>query len=432
MRYLFSGGIHPAEKKEPSRGNPIPLQPPLVIIPLRQHIGTPCRPLVKVGDQVKIGQKIGDGEGLCVPVHASISGTVTAIGPNLHPGGGMVDAITIRNDGQNTLSPDLNPVPDPETLTAEELLDRIREAGIVGMGGAAFPTQVKAASGVHKTEFLIINACECEPYITADDTLMCTHPLQVLKGIQLLTNALSPKRTVIAVEDNKPQAIASLEEYLDQFPRMELLSLPTCYPQGSEKQLIRSVTHREVPPGGLPADVGCGVFNVSTAHAVYQAVYEGMPLIRRIVSVTGEGVKKPQNFVVPIGTLFSALIDAAGGLNRNADRVIAGGPMMGIAQSSLEVPVIKGSGSILCLTGHQKEPHPVCIRCGKCVEACPMKLQPLYLYRYGEAGDSTALKKFNLIDCIECGCCAYVCPGHLPLVDRFRASKKAMKEETGK
>ena len=431
MRHLFSGGVHPAGNKTANQGAPTPIHPPLVILPLRQHIGAPCRPLVKVGDRVDMGQKIGDGEGLCAPIHASVSGTVTAIGPNLHPGGGMVESIFIQNNFQNTPHPDLKPVPAPQTLTPEELFSIIREAGIVGMGGAAFPTQVKASSGQNKTEFLILNACECEPYITADDALMRTRPLQVLRGVQLLVNALSPRRTIIALEDNKPQAMAALREYLDKFPRVELLSLPTRYPQGAEKQLIRAVTHREVPPGGLPADVGCGVFNISTAHGIYEAVYEGMPLIRRIVTVTGDGVRQPQNFLVPIGTPFSVLIDAAGRLSGDADRVIAGGPMMGIAQPSLEVPVIKGSGCVLCLTGQRQPPHPVCIRCGKCVQVCPMKLQPLYLYRYGEAGNIAALKKFNLLDCMECGCCAYICPGELPLVERFRASKKAMKEATG-
>ena len=431
MRYLFSGGIHPSAKKEYRRGTPTPIQPQQVILPLLQHIGAPCRPLIAVGDSVYMGQKIGDGEGMCVPVHASVSGKVLSIGPHLHPGGSMVESIVIQNDFQDTPDPGLTPHPAPESLSPEELVAAIQEAGIAGMGGAAFPTQVKTSSGLGKTEFLIINACECEPYITADDTLMCTQPLPVLQGIQLLARALAPKHTIIAVEDNKPQAISALREHLGQFSQFELRILPTRYPQGAEKQLIRSVTHREVPPGGLPAHVGCAVFNVSTAHAVYLAVYQGMPLIRRIVSVAGEGIQQPQTFLAPIGTPFSVLIQAAGGLTADADRIIAGGPMMGIAQSDPEVPVIKGSGSILCLTGYEKERHPVCIRCGKCVEVCPMKLQPLYLYRYGEAGDAQALERFNLADCMECGCCSYICPGHLPLVERFRKEKRRLKEGRG-
>ena len=433
MKRLFFGGIHPKYNKEMSTHITTfhTITPKQVVIPLQQHIGAPCQPLVNVGDKVLRGQKIGDGEGLCVPVHASVSGTVAAIEPRPHTSGRMVNAIVIDNDFQDTAIPaHTNDLP-LEQLDSDQLLHSIREAGIVGMGGAAFPGNVKAVSAMGHVDTLIANACECEPYITADDTLMCTQPLQVLQGIQLLARALAPKHTILAVEDNKPQAISALREHLGQFSQLELRILPTRYPQGAEKQLIRSVTHREVPPGGLPAHVGCAVFNVSPAHAVYLAVYQGMPLCRRIVSVAGEGIQQPQTFLAPIGTPFSVLIQAAGGLTADADRIIAGGPMMGIAQSDPEVPVIKGSGSILCLTGYEKERHPVCIRCGKCVEVCPMKLQPLYLYRYGEAGDAQALERFNLADCMECGCCSYICPGHLPLVERFRKEKRRLKEGRG-
>lgn len=431
MKKLFFGGVHPSDKKNLTCNKEVKRieDPEYVILPMRQHIGAPCNPLVKVGDYVYEGQKIGDNEGLCVPVHASVSGTVTAIEPMEHPGGGKVTAVVIKNDFKNALYEGIHPFEHPEHMTAMELFNVIHEAGIVGMGGAAFPTDVKAVSSLEKIDTLIVNACECEPYITADDMLMRKYPERVFGGIGYLAEALSPAHVVLAVEDNKTEAIEVLKEYVEKNPQIRLQVLPTRYPQGAEKQLIKVVTGREVPPGKLPAEVSCAVFNVSTAAAVYLAIHTGRPLTRRIVTVTGEGVKEPQNYIVPIGTPFSNLIDAAGGLKEGADRVIAGGPMMGLAQSSAEVPVIKATGSVLCLPAAEKKKNPTCIRCGKCVEACPMHLQPLYLYRYEQAGDTKMLNKLNVVDCMECGCCAYVCPGHLPLTEHFRSAKRALREE---
>ena len=431
---LFFGGIHPKYNKEMSTGNTnfAAVTPSQVVIPMQQHIGAPCAPLVSVGDKVLRGQKIGDGEGLCVPVHASVSGTVIAIEPRPHVSGRQVMAIVIQNDYEDNTVPGANR--DPKAMTSDEILHIIREAGIVGMGGAAFPGNVKALSAIGIVDTLLANACECEPYITADDSILRTNPEQVLQGIDILRHILNPHRAVLAVEDNKTEAIEKVKSLLPDFPGIELAVLPTRYPQGSEKQLIQAVTGREVEPGKLPASAGCAVFNVSTFAAIYRAVCLGVPLTQRIVTVSGETVKQPQNFIVRIGTPFRDLIEAAGGLREETERVISGGPMMGIAQLDLSVPVIKATNSILCLPKDKNgaAENPVCLRCGKCVGACPMRLQPLYLYRYQLAGDLEMLNKLNLMDCIECGSCAFTCPGKLPLVEIFRKGKQMVREAAKK
>lgn len=436
MKHLFFGGIHPAPRKELTAGAAglSPVTPQRVIIPLSQHIGAPCAPLVKPGDRVLRGQKIGDGEGLCVPVHASVSGTVAAVEPRLHPNGREGMAVVIDNDFLDEAVPAAGLDTPVEQLDPDTVLAIAREAGIVGMGGAAFPSNVKALSALGKIDTLIANACECEPYITADDMLLRSAPEQVLEGMRILGRVLNPSRMVLAVEDNKASAIEKITSCLSRFPGIELAVLPTRYPQGAEKQLIQSLTGREVPPGQLPAGVGCAVFNVSTLAALYRAVRLGTPLTWRIVTVTGEAVTHPQNFIVPIGTPFADLIEAAGGLTGEAVRLLSGGPMMGVAQSSLSVPVVKATNAIVCLPEDQKDssPLPVCIRCGKCLSVCPMRLQPLYLYRFEAAGDLQALKRLHLSDCIECGCCAFICPGKLPLVERFRSGKQQLKEASTK
>ena len=432
MKSLFFGGVHPEGRKELSACVPLAAMalPAQAAVLLRQHIGAPCKPLVSVGDTVCMGQKIGDGEGLCVPVHAPVSGVVVGIEDRPHPGGGTCPAILIKNDFLDTPAPALKPYSHPELLSPAELVSILREAGIVGMGGAAFPTDVKAKTGMNQVDTLILNACECEPYITADDVLLRTRPGDVLRGLALLARILTPGRVVVAIEDNKPEAAALLRERMADFPGTELKVLPTRYPQGAEKQLIQAVTGRQVPSGGLPRDVGCAVFNAATAVAVCRAVYEGMPVIERVVTVTGEGVKQPRNLIVRVGASFLEVIAAAGGLTDSVWKVLSGGPMMGVAQGDLSVPVTKAVNAVVCLSSAQngEEAHPVCIRCGKCLEVCPMGLEPLYLYRYSNAGDLDALGRLHLRDCIECGCCAYACPGKLPLVEGFRAGKRALKE----
>ncbi len=433
---LFFGGIHPKYNKEMSTKDTSfhTITPRQVVIPLQQHIGAPCSPLVQVGDRVLMGQKIGDGEGLCVPVHASVSGTVAAIEPRPHTSGRMVTAIVIDNDFQDTAVPTGENTLPLEQLAADDILHAIREAGIVGMGGAAFPGNVKALSAMGNVDSLIANACECEPYITADDSLLRTDPEQVLEGMRILSHVLKPDRIVLAVEDNKAAAIEKLNGILPDYPGIELAVLPTRYPQGAEKQLIQSLTGREVPPGQLPVAVGCAVFNVSTYAAIYRAVRLGLPLTQRIVTISGEAIAEPQNFIVRIGTPFHDLIEVAGGLHDTTERVISGGPMMGVAQSDLSVPVIKATNSILCLPKDENgaAENPVCLRCGKCVSVCPMRLQPLYMYRFTNAGRVEELQRLNILDCMECGCCAFTCPGKLPLVEVFRKGKQMVREASAK
>ncbi len=436
MKRFFFGGIHPPYNKEMSIKSDdfLTIAPKQVIIPLQQHIGAPCKPLVAVGDHVLQGQKIGDGEGLCVPVHASVSGTVVAIEPRRHPNGQVVESIVIENDFAEQSIPfsacDL-PI---EQMDADTILHTIREAGIVGMGGAAFPSDFKAISAMEKVDTIIANACECEPYITSDDSLLRTEPEKVLEGMMILRHVLSPDRLVLAIEDNKSAAIERLRTLAEKYPLIQVVVLPTRYPQGSEKQVIQAVTGRQVPPGGLPTNVGCMVLNVSTFAAIDRAIRLGMPLIRRLVTVSGEAVANPQNVIVPIGTPFADVIQAVGGLHEQVDRVINGGPMMGVAQEELCVPVVKATNSILCLLKdrNRQADNPVCLRCGKCLAVCPMHLQPLYLYRFALAGKVHQLNRLNLSDCMECGSCAFTCPAKLPLVEQFRLGKKLVKEDISK
>ena len=440
MKHLFFGGIHPKYNKEMSTGITMfkTIAPKHVVIPMVQHIGAPCTPLVAVGDSVLRGQKVGDGDGLCVPVHASVSGTVVAVEPRPHTNGNMVMSVVIENDFRDAPIP-VTPCTTPlEELDDDQILHSIREAGLVGMGGAAFPGNVKALSAMGKVNYLIANACECEPYITADDSLLRTTPKQVLEGMRILRKVLQPDHVILAVEDNKQEAIAILKPLLAEIPEIELRVLPTRYPQGSEKQLIQAVTGRQVPSGNLPVSVGCAVFNVATFAAIFRAIRMGVPMTQRIVTVSGETVNEPQNFIVRIGTPFRDLIEEAGGLTDATERVVSGGPMMGVAQGDLTVPVVKATNAILCLPHDENgaAENPVCLRCGKCVGVCPMGLQPLYMYRYAKCENAKELQRLALLDCMECGSCAFTCPGKLPLVEQFRKGKallrKAMAEKKEK
>ncbi len=429
MKRLFFGGIHPDYKKEMSIGELTAVIPKQVIIPLQQHIGEPCNPLVAVGDHVLKGQKIGDGDEKCVPVHASVSGEVVAIEERLTSGGQAVMSIVIDNNFKDKETDFVGC--DPQEDDVDTILNHIREGGIVGMGGAAFPSNIKALSALGKIDTFIANGCECEPYITADDVLLRTNPRRVLDGMMIMYRLLSPERMVLAIEDNKAVAIDEIKEIAHEYPCVEVSVLPTRYPQGSEKQLIQALTGRQVPPNGLPADVNCAVFNVSTLASVCAAVCEGKPVTERVVTVTGEAVKNPQNFISRIGTPFSELIEKAGGLKKSAELVLNGGPMMGKAQGELVAPVVKATNAVLCLEKDKYgyNDNPVCIRCGKCVEVCPMHLKPLYIARNVGAKNIAELKRYNATDCIECGCCSFSCPAKIPLTDKCREAKKLIREE---
>ncbi|MBQ9842935.1 MAG: electron transport complex subunit RsxC [Oscillospiraceae bacterium] len=433
MAFSFFGGIHPKEKKELAEHKAVQVfpEPDILVIPMAQHIGAPCKPLVKKGDTVTMGQKIGDNEGLCVPVHASVSGTVKAVEMRPHTSGTTMMSVVIQNDHQDTLCPEIQrrTIEQVEALSAQELMGIIREAGIVGMGGATFPTHVKLSSGMGKVDTIIVNISECEPYIVADDLLCREYPAQIISGLKLVMKVLGLKTAHIAMENNKPAAAKALKWELAPKDGITIDILPTKYPQGAEKQLIYAITGREVPSGGLPAAVGCAVFNAATCKAIHDAVYEGMPLIRRIVTVSGDIVMDPKNLLVPVGTCFNDLLEAVG-TRENPYKVLSGGPMMGASQYDLAVPVIKGTNAVTILGAVNKYvvEQSRCIRCGKCIDACPMKLMPVLMYKSLQSGNIEEMKAQNLMDCIECGCCAYTCPACVPLVLGFKAGKQHIRD----
>ena len=430
----FHGGLHLPANKDISTSQPVrraPL-PSRLVIPLQQHIGEPAAPLVKPGDRVLKGQRIARAEGfVSVPSHASSSGTVVEIDeyPVPHPSGLGMTCIMIELDGEDKWIEPEAEIADFTSLDPSELRNRVREAGIVGLGGAGFPSYIKMNPGPgRRIDLLIVNGAECEPYISCDDMLMRERPDEILGGIAILLHALQAERCVIAVEDNKPTAIVSLQAELARRgeDRIQLIELPTRYPTGGERQLIRLLTGREVPARGLPADIGMICHNPATVAAIYRAIYRREPLISRIVTVTGEGVAAPCNLEALIGTPVSELIEACGGYTSAVDRLIMGGPMMGFSLTTDAVPVIKTTNCLLATTprelSHPKAPMP-CIRCGECAEVCPADLLPQQLYWYAHTRDFDKTQDYNLFDCIECGCCAYVCPSHIPLVQYYRFAK---------
>jgi len=423
------GGIHPPEEKQYTEQKGIenlPL-PKRVIIPLQQHIGAPCEALVKAKETVSVGQPIGGAKGfVSAPVHASISGTVTAVAPMPHAIGRDVPSIVIESDGEDRKFEGLSGCEDFLSLSPEDLKAKIQAGGIVGMGGATFPTHVKLSPPKEKPiDTVIVNGVECEPFLTADHRLMLETPEKILGGLSILMKVLGVSRGVVGIEKNKPDAIEVMAKAAAPLPGIEVAPLKVKYPQGAEKQLIKAILNREVPSGGLPMDVGVVVQNVGTAAAIYHTVHDGMPLIERVTTVTGPGIREPKNLRVRIGTPFSELIDYCGGFKGKKGKVISGGPMMGMTQYSLEVPVITGTSGILVFREEDlklKDSHP-CIRCGKCVEACPMQINPSLLGVYVEAGVMDELEGNRILDCIECGSCAFICPAARPLVHLIRFGK---------
>lgn len=431
-RVLARGGVHPETHKDTANMMVFPgPNPEQVVIPLLQHVGAVCEPTVDVHDLVLVGQKIGDSEEyISVPVHSSVSGEVTGIVNYTHPIGHDVLAVQILSDGRNTVSPEVKPPGDPLQMTPEAIRKVIREGGIVGMGGAAFPTHVKLAPSSGKPiKSVIINGAECEPYITGDHRLMIERSADIIRGALIIKRAVGADQIFVAIESNKPDAVQRMRA-AGREAGAQVVVLPVRYPMGAEKILIYAVTGRQVPSRGLPRDVGVEVSNVGTAVAIIDLFSKGMPLVDRVVTVSGDGVAGHANLRVRLGTLARDVIDFCGGMVGEKGKLIIGGPMTGLAQYTANVPVVKGTSAIIVLRHEalfRREPaNFTCIRCGRCVRDCPMNLMPYAIGAYADAGMWDHLEHLNVEDCMECGCCSYVCPTKTPLVQLIKVGKEGL------
>lgn len=428
----FIGGIHPYEGKELSENQPIEVLMPKgeLVYPLSQHIGAPAKPLVKKGDQVLVGQRIGEAGGfVSAHVICSVSGTVKGIEKRLVANGAMVDSIIVENDNEYKTMPGLGEDRDVSSLSKQDILDIVKEAGIVGLGGAGFPTHVKLApKEPNKIDHVIVNGAECEPYLTSDYRILMEEPETVVEGLKVILRLFDNAKGIIGIENNKPEAIKKMEELVKDEPKIEVRTLLTKYPQGGERTLIYATIGRKINSSMLPADVGCVVDNVDTVAAIYRAVCKQTPLLRKIITVTGDAIASPKNFSVRLGTSYQELIDAAGGFKTEPEKVISGGPMMGQALFDLSIPVSKTSSALTCLTKDQvAELEPsACIRCGRCVSVCPGRVVPQKMMKAAERHDLDAFVKLNGMECCECGCCAYICPARRPLTQAFKEMRKAV------
>ncbi|MDR0324098.1 MAG: electron transport complex subunit RsxC [Treponema sp.] len=431
MSFTFRGGIHPKEQKQYTENVPInyltPAEKAEMVFPLLQHLGSPCQPIVGAGQKVLLGEKIGDSDAyISSPIHSSISGTVKDIRPHMTAMGTIVNSIIIENDGELLEHETIKPK-DYNELTREEIISIIREKGIVGLGGAGFPAHVKLSPPAGKEiDTVIINGSECEPYLTTDNRVMIEEADRLVIGVQIILKVLKNARAVIAIEDNKPEAIEALKKACGNIAGIDVAACKTKYPQGAEKQLIWAITKREVPSGGLPADAGCVVNNIDTVIAIHRAFIRGRPLMRKVVTLSGGAIRNPGNYKVRLGTKVNDLVELAGGFKANPVKVVVGGPLMGTAIFDINVPIVKTTSGVLFLT--EKEayipPEQNCIRCGKCVERCPMGLVPTELNTDVLRENSELFVKHNGLECIECGSCSYICPAKRRLSQAIRTTRR--------
>lgn len=424
----YYGGIHPVEGKEASEHKPLVrfADPKTAVLPLSMHLGAPATAIVSVGDYVKVGEKIAEASGfISAPIHSSVSGTVIAIEDRPHANRGMCPAIVVESDGRNVLHESVKPNKPLEDLTPAEIIEIVKEAGIVGMGGAGFPTYVKLNPG-KPIEAVLINGCECEPMLTADHRVALEYADDVIYGLKAAMKTVNCPRGVIVIEDNKPDAIALLEQKVAGEQGIEVCVAKTKYPQGGEKMLIQRVLGRMVPSGKLPADVGAVVCNISTVKAISDAIQKGMPLIERVTTVTGPYIPNPGNFIVKLGTNAADLIAACGGVTEGDVAIKAGGPMMGFVQKDVNFPIMKGSNGIIAVDTVHSIEQP-CIKCGRCVDVCPMQLEPLHFAKFADTENWEGFKLHNVMDCMECRCCEAICSSKIPLLSKIRAGKAAVR-----